>query len=358
MEELFANQVFDRAIITDDLFDLLCHREAGGGSEWKTVDIGGFRFTLIYVRSRGLRHDQTTLVKLGIKNPDAARYYEFDPSPDFPYVRYRPEQAYQGRDLETRKRVKFSPFYNYIDANPKSESLEITLHGKDGISQRFHISPNISPFCDNHFLVWPEPENCLGLKQVYHESLFYWIDDLFSRLDSHYSLFFSAIGAGNSLDTLHFQVLPLPFPAFDYLGRRYGDTGSGLIETSAEIWPLPGIFARYNSGTKTVVLVELDRYIRGWLSRDKARTFNLIFRKKNAGIREAFFIFRKKGIARLPGVPNEFAASEAGGNIIIESRTDYANFPSITDRFELVNEAGQPVYRADRQDLVKTPGQS
>jgi hypothetical protein len=105
-------------------------------------------------------------------------------------------------------------------------------------------------------------------------------------------------------------------------------------------WPLPGILARYGSGAKDEALAEFDRHIRGWLSLDDSHTFNLLFRIKTAGIREAFFIFRKKGFTRLSGIKNEFGGCEAGGNIIIEDRQDYDDFPGETDRLELVSVAG------------------
>jgi hypothetical protein len=359
MEQLFAEQVSDRAILTDDLF---CRREAlppgqppclesGKSSIEKTAVIGGFKFSLLYVKARCLRHDRTLLFELGIRNPEAARYYELDLSPDFPYVRYLAEESYQRLEPEARKHVRISPFFNYFTVNPKAKSLEVNLHGKDGIPQKFHITPNLAPFCDNHFLVWPEPEGFTGLKQVYHEDMIYWIDDLFCRLESGYSLFFSAKYAGNSVDTFHTQVIRLPFPAFDYLDRYLGNTGSGLIETTTQAWPLPGVFARYNSATRAVVLAALDRYARGWLSFNDTRTFNLLFRKKAAEIREVFFIFRKKGFTRLSGINNEFAGSEAGGNIIIENREDYDRFPGKTERLELVSEAGQSMYWDNRQEV-------
>jgi hypothetical protein len=348
MEALFAEQAASHAILTDDLF---CDWEAGHDSERKTADIGGFEFNLLYVRSRGLRHDQTLLFKMGIKNPDAARYYEYNPSPDFPYVRYLTEESYQRLAPEVRKHVKASPFLNYLEANPKAKFLAVNLHGRSGAPQKMHISPNLASFCCNHFLVWPEPDGYTGLNQSYHEDMLFWIDDLFCRLDSNYSLFFSAKGAGNSIDTLHFQILPLPFPAFDYLSRYYGNADSILIETDERAWPLPGVFTRYHSGTKDWALADLDRYIRRWLSLDNDHTFNLLFRSMPDEIREFFFIFRKKGIARIAGITNELGASETGGNVVIEAWEEFERFPAKTERFELINEAEQPAYREGEKNL-------
>jgi hypothetical protein len=73
-------------------------------------------------------------------------------------------------------------------------------------------------------------------------------------------------------------------------------------------------------------------------------TFNLVFTKKKADdeVREVFFIFRERGFTRLPGIENEFAGCEAGGNIIIENLEEYERFPGEIERLELVNGAGQP----------------
>jgi hypothetical protein len=349
MENLFAEQVSDNAILTDALF---CRREAGlsdqaefeygQSSEEKTALIGRFKFTLLYVRSRRLRYDQTLLLDLGIKNPNAVTYYEYW-SPNSPYVRYISGETWQRLRPEVRRCTKTAPFFNYFAANPKAKSLAVNLRGIDRISQRFQIAPNLSPFCANHFVLWPEFEGRTGLKQVYYTDMLYWIDDLFCQLESGYSLFFSAKGSGNSVDSFHAQVLRLPFPAFDCLDRYYEATG--LIMTNVQAWPLPGMLLRYGSGTKDAALAEFDRHIRSWLSLDNTRTFNLLFRKMADGIREAFFIFRKKGFTRLSGVSNEFAACEAGGNIVIENREEYEGFPGEIERFELVNGTGQPVQR-------------
>jgi hypothetical protein len=204
---------------------------------------------------------------------------------------------------------------------------------------RFIVTPNAAPFCANHFLVWPEPSGYTGLKQVYQNNLLFWADDLFSRLDDDYSLFYSAKGTGNSIDTLHFQVLKMPFPAFEYLNEFYKGMETCVKETDRTAWPLFGVFARYNCGTKDKVLGDLDSFIQKWLSADSARTFNLLFTAR-ADVREAFFIFRKKGVTLLPGMKNEFAGCEAGGNIIIEDWDDYKNFPAETARLELVSGTG------------------
>jgi hypothetical protein len=335
IEGLFAKQVADRAILTDDL---CCGRESGHGSAKKTVVIEGHDFNLLYVRSRCLRHDQALLTELGIRPPNTAKFYEFDPASDSPYVEYITEESYRRLAPEARRHAKATPFFNYFETNPKAKSLAVNLHGKDGSETKFNVVANLAPFCENHYLVWPEPQGNTGLKQIYHESMLYWIDDLFCRIGAGYSLFFSANGSGNSINTLHFQVLALPFPAFDCLDRYYKNRTSPLIRANTRAWPLPGIFVRYHSAAKDEPLAEFDRCIRDWLSLDSARTFNLLFRIEAAtGIREAFFIYRKKQFTRLSGVDNEFAGCEAGGNIIIENREDYERFPDKTERLELVN---------------------
>jgi hypothetical protein len=343
LEELFAEQVSDRAILTGDLF---YQWESGQGFGKKTTLIGGFGFNLFYVGSRSLRHDQALLFELGIKNPNAVRYYEYC-LPNSPYVRYISGETWQRMQPEVRKRTKTAPFFNYFEANPKAKSLAVNLNGKNGIPQSINITANLAPFSANHFVLWPESEGFTGLKQVYHSDMMFWIDDLFCQLDAGYSLFFSAEGSGNSVDTFHLQLLQLPFPAFGYLERYYKDTEPGLTMTSMRAWPLTGVLARYGPGTKDGVLAELDRYIHGWLSRDGSRTFNLLFRITTAGIREAFFIFREKGFTRLPGIKNEFGACEAGGNLILENRGDYDGFPGETGRLELVSGDEQPAYQKD-----------
>jgi hypothetical protein len=355
MEDLFAEQAADLAILTDDLFyqweaGLSGYQpglESGQASERKTVIIGGFDFNLFFVRSRCLRYDQTLLCRLGIKNPNSIKYYEYC-SPDSPYVRYLDEKTWQRLPPKIRQQTKIAPFFHYFEANPRAKSLTIYLHRKDGSSQRFNITPNLAPVASNHFLVWPDPEEGFtGLRQSYHEDMLYWLDNL--QLDAGYSLFFSAEGSGNSVATFHFQVLQAPFPVFGYLDRHY-ENRKGLIMTNMRAWPLPGILARYDSGTKDAVLAEFHRHISGWLSLDGSHTFNLLFRRRT-GIREAFFIFREKGFTYISGIQNEFGACAAGGNIIVEACQDFDKFPGETDRLELANGAGQPMCLKDRQEV-------
>jgi hypothetical protein len=337
---LFAEQVADNAILTDSLFYQAGYQygpESGQDSEDKTAVIGGFRFNLSYVRSRCLRYNQSLLVELGIKNPNAARYYEFC-LPNASYIIYIDEETWQGLQPDVRKRAKLAAFINFSEANPKSKFLPVYLHGKNGIPQCFHIICNLAPFCDKHFLLWPQYEGRTGLNQIYHSDMLYWIDDLFCQLEgTGYTLFFSAEDAGNSLKTFHFQILKLPLPVFDYLDRYYAHrAGFDLITTSTQAWPLDGIMARYDSSTKDAALAEFDLSIREWLSRDDSHSFNLLFRIKAAsGIREAFFIFRKKGFTRFCRIKNTFGACEAGGHVIIEDREDFDNFPDESGPLEL-----------------------
>jgi len=231
---------------------------------------------------------------------------------------------------------QFSSF-NYIEQNPKRKKISVYLHARNGFPQTFNIVPNLAPFCNNHFVVYAENGGFSGLKQVYqpHGTLLYWIDALFLQINSNnYRLFFNPKGTGNSLDTLHFQILKSTFPAFDSLDRHYPNSDTGLVDTKKTDWPFEGVLARYTCDTRDDILASMETRIERWLS-NPANTFNLLFHVRQDGLREFFFIFRKKGFNHMAGIHNDIAGCEAGGKVIVEDWTEFENFPEETGEMEL-----------------------
>ncbi len=344
-EEMFSQSEADGALLTNSLFQ---REEAasiikqyvqiqGKASETKTISIENFNFNLIYLQSRFLRHFERLLFDLGIKKEDAPKHYELDIDPLSPYIEIISRSDYDKLPSTVQKATKEAAFFKYLDSNPKGRLLPILLRGRNGNEQKFCFISNVAPFCDDHLVIYADSDGNKVLKQMYHEDTLYWIDDLRSQTGSNdYRLFFTPKGAGNSEDILHYQYLKSPFPVFSYLSTNYAGQETAIIETDKSDWPFPGILARYNSSSKNEILAELDRRINKWLNDDKTNTFNLLFQSNPRGFREFFFIFRKQGYNYIEGIKNAIAGYEAGGNIIVEDRTDFDNFPSVINRLALV----------------------
>jgi hypothetical protein len=286
-----------------------------------------------------LRHKKQLLFDLKIKNEKAQNHYELDAGPLSSYIEYIAESVYKKLPPEVKANTKDASLFKYLDNNPKEKKpVKILLCGQPNQQQKFYIVSNYAPFCKNHFVIYAANEGNKALKQMYHNDTLFWIDSLYSQIGSgDYRLFFNRKGAGNSVDTLHFQFLKSPFPVFDYLGKKFTNFKPALIETNRKDWPFTGILARYNSSSKEEILTSLHHKILDWFSADCENTFNLLFQQAPGGYREFFFIFRKKGYNYISGIKNAIAGYEAGGNIIVENEADYNGFPSATDRLELEN---------------------
>jgi len=344
LEEMFTQYDSDFAIIYHHLFQdnktALILRQYGYGFDddvSRKIYIEGAEFNLCYVNSRRLRYNINLLYKLNIIDSYAKRFYEYDPHPSATYLIYLSEDAFNRLPPEVQKITKQAPFFNYAERYPKRKIISVNLHSRSGFPQKFIIVPNLAPFCSDHFVVFAENGGFGGLKQVYqpHGTLLYWIDDLFLQFQtSNYNLFFTPKGAGNTLDTLHFQLLKSSFPAFDSLDRHYNNNDTGLIYTNKNDWPFEGILARYTHETRDTVLASLETKIEYRLSNPE-NTFILLFHVRQDGLREFFFIFRKKGFNYISGIHNEIAGSETGGIIIVENKKEYESFPTETGKLEL-----------------------
>jgi hypothetical protein len=345
LESMFTRQEHNHALLTDNLF---WHPETASvvkeyssescyNSDKRIITIERFNFILFYIQSRYLRHNEKLLLELNIKNKQSERYYEFDPEADSCYIKYINEKEYHELSPEVRKCTKSAPFFNYYALNPEGAMIPVYLKSLDRTTQRFNIIANHAPFSKYHFVVYSENNGFRGLKQIYHDNMLFWIDDLFCQLNNHnYRLFFTPKGSGNSVDTLHFQLIKSSFPVFEYLDKKYKTHSPVLTETDKSDWPFSGIFVRYTPDSREKTLIKLNREIHNWLSQSNDRTFNLLFQLGSNYYREFFFIFRKKGFNYIPGIKNAIAGYEAAGNIVVEDKKEYDTFPSIINRFELI----------------------
>ena len=265
----------------------------------QNIEIEGAGFVKHHVITRYLRKDNVLMVNLGIRNPEAKAYYEYDPSPDSPFIIYIDDFAYQNHlDEDNKKNARRTGIYEYSDNNPKGELMPIKLCANNGSPQGFFVTANWAPFSAYHFIVFAENDGNRALKQVYYPGCtLWWIDDLFEQLNSAgYHLFFSSQGAGNSMDTHHFQIIKGPsFPCFERLGQVYSQKDPGLIETKKGDWPFEGILARYSPETKDSILSSLEEKILLWLRSSPDNTFCLLYQMNRDGYREVFFVFRKRG---------------------------------------------------------------
>ena len=342
-EEMFLQNEIDGVLINESILRkkecyeiiqkyFLCNEI---NTDKKIITIEGFNFNLIYLGSRLWRHNKQLLYDLNIINNKKKKYFELDENIYSPYIEYIDEKKYNDLPENNKKNIKEAAFFNYLDNNKKGK-LSIILNGKDGKEKKFCIISNYAPFCKNHFVVYSENEGNKALKQIYHKDTLYWIDSLHSQIGSKdIRLFFSPKGAGNSQDALHFQYLKSKFPAFDYLDEKYSGGASEIIETKKSDWPFPGIMARYNSNSKEIILKELNKIIKSWLNKNSNNTFNLLFQSTSCGNYEFYFIFRKLGYNYIKGIKNSIAGYEVGGNIIVENKTDFENFPSALNKLSL-----------------------
>ena len=306
------------------------------------IEIEGARFVKHHVITRLLRKDNDLMVNLGIRNPKAKVYYEYDPSPESSFIFYIDEYTHQNYlSGDNKKKATRTGIYKYSDNNPKGELMPVKLCSKNGSPQAFFVTANWAPFSAYHFIVLAENDRNRALKQVYHPGCtLWWIDDLFEQLNSaDYNLFFSPQGAGNSLDTLHFQIIKGPsFPCFERLGQKYPQKEPGLIDTKKGDWPFKGILARYSPETKDRVLSALEEKILLWLKSSPDNTFCLLYQLNQDGCREVFFVFRKRGLNSIKGISNYISGYEVAGNLIIEDRTEYLDFPEISEKLELMEQ--------------------
>ena len=292
----------------------------------------------IHVATRILRKNSVLLGKLGIENPDAKKFYEYDS--DSSEISYIGEYTYRNLSESEKIRAQRATIFEYKELNPKGRLCSVILHYKDGHPQEFKIIPNRSAFTDNHFVAFAHYNGNVALKQVFHPNgTLYFVDDLFTQLNnSGYSLFFNCQGAGHSMNTMHYQLLKKSFPAFEHFNIIYPKNDCGLTLVTKHDWPFPGILARYTEDTKDKVLSALENEIKLWLSSNSEHTFNLLFRCDN-GLREFFFVFREKGVSFIKGISNAIGSYEVSGNILIEDRMEYDVFPVFCENLELVQRA-------------------
>jgi len=320
-------------IITESL-QKECNSQEYGPS--KEISIGNIMCYKHFVVTRCLRKYSDLLIELVISNPDATQYYEYDPCQESPYIMYIDEYTNQNRlPYEIGIKNRKATVFDYHQQNPKGKLTPVELHSKDGCSQVFNITPNWAPFCKNHFVVFAANNGNSALKQVFHKNeTLYWIDDLFSQLNSpDYSLFLNPQGAGHSMDTFHLQLIQSSFPVFENLKRSYPNT-TGLIFTDECDWPFKGILARYTPDIKDRVLFSFEEQINFWIS-NPYNTFNLLYQMNSDGSREFFFVFRQKSLSYVKGISNGIAGYEVGGNIIIEKINEYNNFPDHIEKLEM-----------------------
>lgn len=276
------------------------------------------------------------LFTLGIKKRNTKQFYEYQNIDNPDYITYIDEDAYQQLHIDIRKNVRKATIYKFSEQNPRGNLIYFVLHSEEGSSQEFILTANWAPFQDYHFIIFAKNNGLTALKQKYHSGrTLEWIDDLFTKLKSvNYSLFFNSQGAGQSMDTLHFQLIKNEFPVFTTLNKTYNNYYPGLIRTNINDWPFEGILARYTQETKNEAFKQLNMEINEWISNPE-NTFNLLFRIKNDEYREFFFVFRKKGLNYIKGISNGIAGYEVAGNIIIENREEYEKFPDNIDEFFL-----------------------
>jgi len=307
LEDLFEQQKRDGAILTDYLFhqkksaEILrkYYPDLSGGSESKPATIEFQTFNILYRTSRLLRHKQELLYDLGITRRDAAKYYEYDPSDESPYIEYITEDQYQALPGEIQKQTIRAPFYNYRELNPKGKMLPTELMGKHATRQ-FNVLANYAPFVDHHFLVVAAHDENRGLKQTYHPDTLWWLDDLFGKLnDPAYSLWLSPKGCGNSVDSLHYQLLKIAFPAFTRLGQAFPHTPD-LYLVDKNVWPFSGLLARYDASTRDAILEDLHARITTYLKADSENTFNLLAHIHENGKPGVFLRIPQEGLRQHP----------------------------------------------------------
>jgi hypothetical protein len=352
IEALFDSMDSDHALLTPNLFldketmqilhEYECDPYTGYApgqlsyGSTKKVTIEGSEFNILYVPTRSYRNNADLLFELGIKKRGARQYYEYDdPSIDQSYITYIDEASKKNLPKDVQDKIKKATIYNYPEQNPKGKLIDIDLYSKNGLPRIFCITANWAPFEKYHYIIFAKNNENLALKQIYHNNkTLYWIDDLFTQLNSPaYSLFFNPQGAGYSMDTLHFQLIKNSFPVFEALEQKYPLKNSKLIHTNNSDWPFKGILARYTSNTKNEVLSVLNGEINHWIS-GQNNTFNLLFRMRQDGYREYFFVFRNKGLIQIKEISNDIAGYEVAGNIIVEDRKDYENFPDKIEKLE------------------------
>jgi len=313
-----------------------CNLQEYGPS--REISVGKVRLHIHYVTTRCLRKFPDFLVDLGILNSEA-KYFEYDPCPESPYIIYLDE--YENKNLPPEIDRKNRKATVFKDQNPKGETISIDLHSRDGHSQTFFITPNMAPFSKNHFIIFSAPQRGrnTALKQIFHNNqTLYWIDDIFTQLNSvEYGLFFNAQGANNSMDTFHVQIINIQnsFPVFESLKRSYPNTNSGLIFTEECDWPFKGILARYTPDTRDRILPSLEEEIKLWISKDPDNTFNLVCQMNQNGYREFFFVFRQKSLGYIKGISAGTAGYEVAGRLIIEDRKEFDAFPEHIEKLEM-----------------------
>jgi hypothetical protein len=302
----------------------------------KEISVGQFKLYKHHVITRCLRKNDELLFELGIKKRNAEKYYEYDPCLSSPYI-FCIDESYKNRlPPEIREKLRKATVFKYDKQNPKGKLITVDLQSKDGFSHAFNITANWAPFCKNHFVVFAHNNGNSVLKQIFHKNeTLYWIDDLFTQLDSaEYGLFYNPQNAGNSMDTKHFQLVKNSFPVFEALKRSYPNMTPGLIHTNKYGWPFKGILARYTLDTKDRVLSSLEKEICLWIANSK-NNFNLLFSVNQNGYREFFFVFRQNGLNYAKGISNGIAGYEIGGHLIIEEREEYENFSDKSEKLEM-----------------------
>ncbi|GBR77352.1 hypothetical protein RDn1_011 [Candidatus Termititenax dinenymphae] len=320
--------------LSETLEQILAWRKANhsilpGGFTSRKVYLDKHRFNLFYSEPRHLRRNTVLLQQYGIIDPGSPKYYEY-PAPELnnKQLKIISEKDYQFLTPKEQFQTNRACFIN-----PNELTTSVYLSGYKGAPQKFSIGANFAPLGHNHFVAWTVPQESadgeLTLRQAYQGiNQLYWIDDLLTKLnDPEYRLFFSAIGAGATSYTQHYQFLQEKFPAFAHLSYYYPNSGSEIIYTSKHAWPFNGFLARYDSQSKETVLTGLTRLIKHWLRQKPNNTFNLLAQLRPDGTREIYFAKRKYGLNYMQGMSNMFGGYEVAGNIVMEDPREYQSFP-------------------------------
>ncbi|MCL2720989.1 MAG: hypothetical protein FWD47_06575 [Treponema sp.] len=360
IEELFEKQNTAGAILTPRLYQEKKHiilkyckdyyndnqtldNFSYGPSKKVYIEKSNSIFNVFYIRTRKDRNNTKLLIDLGIRKENALQYYEYeDPDIDPFYISYIDKETLNKLPNDVQKVTRKATIFIYKDQNPKGELISCNLQSKDGSYQEFNVTANWAGFQENHFIifakVFSKNNSHYVLKQIYHDDILWWIDDLFSQINSDtYSLFYSPIFAGNSMDTLHLQLIKSNFPVFEKLNNDYNNYTSELININDNVWPFPGILARYTVDDKDKILFELNDKINRYISKS-GNTFNLLFRTRKE-YREVYFAYRKKGKSYIKGISNDIAGFEVGGNLIIESKEEFENFSDKVEEIDLVKKS-------------------